>query len=228
MKIEDHHQFCRDNRMTVAFIRNKSENDYLSSNSIGSLRLGAIWNQLNHSFEWTDGSYMNYTNWKWSRTFGINCTDRCCTVMMDRFGKWNVCDCSSESPVYALCQQIIHISHIDLKDQIESQLKNLTSYFKAHLKKLQEANRSSQTNIKEYRPFLILLNVPILILICFCLGYKYYCKMKHTYYVNGTNARAYIKSSEPNEKGNFGRSPLETKIGIHGIRPKGRRETTWV
>lgn len=203
MSIEEHHHFCRDNGMTVGFIRNNLENDYLMSHNIGFLRLGAVWNQPNHSFEWTDGSSMNYSNWKWSRTFRINCIDVCCTVLMDQSGEWNIYGCASEPPAYALCQKIVIRTHqpiiASLNNRNELRLKNL----KFLLERLQRTNplksRTQDMSHSKYRLFIILFNVPILVLICFCLGCKYYCKRKHTS-VNSTDEQTYVKSSVPHEQ----------------------------
>lgn len=178
MNIAEHHEFCHSNGMSIAFIRDEAENNYLMKKNIGFLRLGVVWNQSKNSFEWGDGSEMNYTNWKWDWNYQVNCTNRCCTVLMDQKGEWNICDCECVNiNIYALCQQIIRTSII---------ISNKNNQLKLGKEELNHKYLLSQ--------LFILLFVPIVMFII-CIGYKYY-KMKHVFYVNRTGfTETYVKSS---------------------------------
>lgn len=99
--IEEHGHFCRTHGMKLGVIRDESENDFISRHVDGYLRLGAIWNRAKKSFQWEDGSEMNYTNWD----SGPICyePEDCCTIEMVPSGTWDTFSCRSEA--FALCEQ---------------------------------------------------------------------------------------------------------------------------
>lgn len=97
--------------MTLAYIRNKEENDFLKHFVVDFLRLGAVWNKSRRVFQWEDGSPLTYTNWVGISTcpeeyYNNDCSSSpsLCTIEMDASGSWNIYGCKSEAQ--GLCQRI--------------------------------------------------------------------------------------------------------------------------
>lgn len=117
--------------MTLAFIRDESENNFIKSHVVNYLRLGAVWNRTKKSFEWEDGTAMNYTNWNSISTCSES--NSCCTVEMTSNGKWNIYTCGSQA--HALCEHngatvsnainSLNDSLIALKEETDLKLINL-------------------------------------------------------------------------------------------------------
>lgn len=113
MTTEANRQFCQTHEMTLAYIRDESENTFIKTNTDGSIRLGAIWNHIKNEFEWGDGTEMNYTNWYSSSKCS---SSPCCSVYMDSYGRWQIAECNAQ--LNALCEQIIINPFISLKEEI--------------------------------------------------------------------------------------------------------------
>lgn len=101
MTIEENRYFCQTHGMKMASIKNRLENNLLKLYANPILRLGAIWNQTKHSFEWEDGNDINYNNWITQPV----CLE-CCTVGIISNGSWILRNCKGglQGQIMALCE----------------------------------------------------------------------------------------------------------------------------
>lgn len=110
--ITENRLYCKLHAMTLAIIRNKSQNDFLSQYNENFSRLGALWNPTKQSWEWEDGSELEYTNWYDSEL--RPCREDCCTVEMINNGKWRMFTGCKTTKAFSLCQKVTNNHYITL------------------------------------------------------------------------------------------------------------------